>query len=71
MAVSNKLVVVVYDQDLPQFQVFCHCLNKYWQDTRNLTVVVGKPDVTQTYQFIMILDFVLTVMLVKEKLQKC
>jgi hypothetical protein len=50
VAVSNKLVVVVYDQDLPQFRVFCHCLNKYWQDTRNLTVVVGKPDVTQTYQ---------------------
>jgi len=50
VAGSNKLIVVVYDQDLPQFQVFCHCLNKYWQDTRNLTVVVGKPNVAKTYQ---------------------
>ena len=50
MVISNKLVVVVYDQDLPQFRIFCHCLNKYWQDTRNLTIVVGKPNVVQTYQ---------------------
>jgi hypothetical protein len=50
VAISNKLVVVVYDQDLPQFRIFCYCLNKYWQDTRNLTIVVGKPNVVQTYQ---------------------
>lgn len=38
----EKLLVVTYDQDLPQFEMMCHCLNKNWQGTKRLTVVYGK-----------------------------
>jgi hypothetical protein len=37
---SSKLVVVVYDQDLPQFDLMSYCLNKNWQGRKYITVVL-------------------------------
>lgn len=36
---SDKIVVVVYDQDLPQFELMCYCLNKNWIGNKYLSVV--------------------------------
>lgn len=36
---SDMLLVVVYDQDLPQFDVMSWCLNCNWQGYKNITVV--------------------------------
>lgn len=36
---ADKIVVVVYPGDLPQFKLMAYCLNKNWQDDRNLTIV--------------------------------
>lgn len=36
---SDKLLVVVYNQDLPQFNVMTWCLNKNWQGNKNISVV--------------------------------
>lgn len=38
--VPSKLLVVVYDQDLPQFELMCYCLNKNWQGNKHITIVV-------------------------------
>ena len=38
---DHKLLVVTYQQDLKQFQMFCHCLIKNWQGNRSLVVVLG------------------------------
>jgi hypothetical protein len=35
----EKIVVVVYDKDLPQFELMCYCLNKNWIGNKYLTVV--------------------------------
>jgi len=37
---SSKLLVVVYDQDLPQFDLMAYCLNKNWQGCKDLTVIL-------------------------------
>lgn len=34
-----KLLVVVYDQDLPQFDLMIYCLNKNWQGHKQIVVV--------------------------------
>lgn len=39
---THKLLVATYQDDLTQFEMFCHCLNKNWQSNRRLTVVLGK-----------------------------
>jgi hypothetical protein len=39
---DHKLLVVTFQDDLKQFTMFCHCLNKNWQSNKNLIVVVGK-----------------------------
>jgi hypothetical protein len=37
---THTLLVVTYPDDFTQFEMFCHCLNKNWQGSRNLVVVV-------------------------------
>jgi len=39
---SHSLLVVTYTDDLAQFYMFCHCLNRNWQGDTQLTVVLGK-----------------------------
>jgi hypothetical protein len=39
---THKLLVTTYQDDLTQFEMFCHCLNKNWQSNRQLTVALGK-----------------------------
>lgn len=39
-----KILVQTYQPDMLQFEMFCHCLNKNWQDDKNITVIVGQPD---------------------------
>lgn len=41
---KEKLLTVVYNDDIPQFEMLCHCLAKNWQGNKHLTVVVGKPN---------------------------
>jgi len=36
---TSKLLVVVYDQDLPQFELMIYCLNKNWQGRRHITII--------------------------------
>lgn len=38
----EKLLVATYHEDLPQFEMFCYCINKNWQGNRFLTVVLGQ-----------------------------
>lgn len=38
---SHSLLVVTYTDDLPQFTMFCHCLNRNWQGNTELTVALG------------------------------
>ena len=51
---SHKLLVATYQDDLRQFEMFCHCLNKNWQGDRKLTVALGKD--TSTAQVQQIVD---------------
>lgn len=37
----EKLLVATYDQDLLQFEMFCHCINKNWKGNRFLTIVLN------------------------------
>jgi hypothetical protein len=39
---THKLLVVTFQPDLQQFKMFCHCLAKNWQGTRDLVVVTGR-----------------------------
>jgi len=39
---NHKLLVVTFQDDLPQFQMFCYCLAKNWQGHQDLTVILGK-----------------------------
>ena len=39
-----KILVQTYQPDMLQFEMFCHCLNKNWQDDKNITVIVGQPN---------------------------
>lgn len=39
---THKLLVATYQDDLRQFEMFCHCLNKNWRNDRRLTVAMGK-----------------------------
>jgi len=39
---SHKLLVATYQDDLKQFEMFCHCLHKNWQGNQRLTVAMGK-----------------------------
>lgn len=41
---TEKLLVVTYNDDLPQFEVMAHCLNRNWQGNPKITVVFGKPN---------------------------
>lgn len=34
----EKLVVVTYEDDLPQFEIMLACLNKYWQGNRHISI---------------------------------
>jgi hypothetical protein len=45
---KEKLLVIVYNDDLPQFEVMCHCLNLNWKGNRHLTVVCSKPSANNT-----------------------
>jgi hypothetical protein len=36
---SSKVLVVVYDQDIPQFELMTYCLNKNWQGIKHITIV--------------------------------
>lgn len=36
---TDKLLVVVFDQDLPQFKIMCYCLNKNWQGDKSLSII--------------------------------
>lgn len=46
----EKLLVATYDQDLLQFEMFCHCINKNWKGNRFLTVVLNScADWNETY----------------------
>ena len=48
---SHKLLVATYQDDLRQFEMFCHCLNKNWHSDQVLTVALGKnTDVGRTQQ---------------------
>lgn len=47
---SHKLLVATYQDDLRQFEIFCHCLNKNWQGERRLTVALGKDTAVQQVQ---------------------
>jgi hypothetical protein len=38
----HKLLVVTFQDDLAQFEMFCYCLTKNWQGQKNLIVVIGK-----------------------------
>jgi hypothetical protein len=38
----EKLLVATYDQDLQQFEMFCHCLVRNWKGNPRLDVVLGK-----------------------------
>lgn len=40
--VSEQLVVVTYQEDIPQFEVMLHCLNKYWQGNRSISIAYTK-----------------------------
>lgn len=40
----EKLLVVTYNDDMSQFEMFCHCINLNWQGNQFLTVVVGTPN---------------------------
>lgn len=51
---SHKLLVATYQDDLSQFEMFCHCLNKNWQGDRRLIVAMGKD--TSTAQVQQIVD---------------
>ena len=37
---TSKLLAVVYDQDLPQFELMCFCLNKNWQGNKHITIII-------------------------------
>jgi hypothetical protein len=39
---SHKILVVTFEDDLAQFEMFCYCLSKNWNGQKNLIVVIGK-----------------------------
>jgi hypothetical protein len=39
---THKILVVTFQDDLSQFEMFCYCLNKNWQGQKDLIVVIGK-----------------------------
>ena len=45
---THKLLVVTFEDDLAQFEMFCYCLTKNWQGQKNLIVVIGKNTNNQT-----------------------
>jgi len=47
---THKILVVTFEDDLAQFEMFCYCLTKNWQGQKNLIVVVGKNTNNQTVQ---------------------
>jgi hypothetical protein len=50
MFMTHKLLVVTFEDDLAQFEMFCYCLIKNWQGQKNLIVVFGKNTNNQTVQ---------------------
>ena len=36
--VSEQLVIVTYQEDIPQLRIMLHCLNKYWQGNRFISI---------------------------------
>jgi hypothetical protein len=56
---THKLLVVTYPDDLKQFEMFCYCLEKNWQGSKNLIVVTQQDTDQQVVQKIidhMLLD---------------
>ena len=47
---THKILVVTFQDDLAQFEMFCYCLAKNWQGQKNLIVVIGKNTDDQTVQ---------------------
>jgi len=47
---THKLLVVTFQDDLAQFEMFCYCLTKNWQGQKTLIVVIGKNTNNQTVQ---------------------
>lgn len=41
---TEKLLVATYNDDLPQFELMAHCLNRNWQGNPKITIVFGKPN---------------------------
>ena len=36
-----KIIVVVFWKDLPQFAVFCYCLNRFWTGKKSIKIIVS------------------------------
>ena len=49
---THKLLVVTYPDDLKQFEMFCHCLEKNWRGSKNLIVVTQQNTKQSTVQAI-------------------
>ena len=49
---SHRLLVATYQDDLRQFEMFCHCLNKNWQSDRKLIVALSKNTDTEQVRLI-------------------
>lgn len=47
---SHKLLVTTFTDDIPQFKMFCHCLDKNWQGQKDLIVCLDTHDVVETFQ---------------------
>lgn len=47
---THKLLVATYQDDLRQFEMFCHCLDRNWQGSKNLIVAMGKQTDRATVQ---------------------
>jgi hypothetical protein len=38
---SEHLIAITFENDLPQLEIFCYCLNKHWKGNKHLTLVVN------------------------------
>jgi hypothetical protein len=47
---NYRLLVTTFTNDIPQFKMFCYCLNKNWKGNKNLIVCLDTNDVVDTFR---------------------
>lgn len=52
-----KILVVVFAEDLPQFELMCYCLNKNWRDDKYIDIIYQEDEIKHTVENIVFQNF--------------